>query len=188
MQAWLGGRTLGLLVAASFAMTLNFAVLASLGLFAGNLQGRSLAILIAVAWTLCLAVWALGLVWARRNPSATSGVDGASADSEADDRFREAQHEYLKGHWIEAETLVSQLLRNRPQDVEARILLAAIQRRTARPEEAKRLLAGLRAGADALAWRLEIDWELERLSLEQTAKQSEREFALDGAGVTARAA
>lgn len=188
MQAWFGGRTLGLVVAASFAMTLNFAVLATLGSFAGNLQGRSLAILIAVAWTLCFSVWAGGMFWSRRNALLTSGADGVPADSEADDRFREAQHEYLKGHWIEAETLVSQLLRNRSQDVEARILLAAIQRRTGRPEEAKRLLAGLRAGADALAWRLEIERELERLDLEQTARQSERESALDGAVGAARAA
>ena len=184
-QAWFGGRTLGLLVAASFAMALNFAVLATLGSFAGNLEGRSLAILNAAAWTLCFSVWVGGMFWARRNALLTSGADGVSADSEADDRFREAQHEYLKGHWIEAETLVAQLLRNRPQDIEARVLLAAIQRRTGRPEEAKRLLAGLRAGADALAWRLEIDRELERLGLEQTAKPSERE---SGAVVTARAA
>ena len=52
------------------------------------------------------------------------------ADPQLDDWFREAQHEYLKGHWIAAETQLTRLLARQPADAEARLLLASLQRRS----------------------------------------------------------
>ena len=46
----------------------------------------------------------------------------STSDPQLDEWFCEAQTEYLKGHWFEAETLLARLLSQRPDDVEGRLL------------------------------------------------------------------
>src|SRR5947199_9405313 len=76
--------------------------------------------------------------------------------------FREAQQEYLKGHWIEAELLIRRLLKLAPAHVEARLLLASIERRSQRLDEAKGSMLDLRRIAGE-KWQLEIEMDLRQI-------------------------
>jgi hypothetical protein len=70
----------------------------------------------------------------------------------------------LKGHWIEAETQLSKLLVQQPDDVEARLLLASIQRRTRRLAAARKTLIRLNGQESAAHWTMEIHAELARIT------------------------
>jgi hypothetical protein len=83
-------------------------------------------------------------------------------DPQIDDWFREAQHEYLKGHWIAAETMLTRLLSQQPADTEARLLLASVQRRSGARSQARQTLIELQPVA--ARWQWEIDAELSQLA------------------------
>jgi hypothetical protein len=123
------------------------------------------------AWVLVLGFWIVGYRQGRlelaqlRSPPATD-------DPQLEAWFREAQSKYLKGHWIEAETLVSRLLACRADDIEARLLLASICRRTGRLAEARKTLHTLKQLDSAANWRLEITTELQQLTELETNDQS----------------
>ena len=82
-----------------------------------------------------------------------------------DDRglFIQAQAEYLKGHWFEAETLLRRILRHCSRDADALLMLATLYRRTKRWDEARRQLDRLDRLDGSRKWRLEIAQERERL-------------------------
>jgi len=97
---------------------------------------------------------------------------GPARDEQVEAWFVEAQRHYLRGHWIEAETLVGRLLARRPDDVEARLLLASIERRTGRRAEARATLRRLRDCPPAAGWRFEIEAEMRQL--EEREAEAER--------------
>jgi thioredoxin-like negative regulator of GroEL len=80
--------------------------------------------------------------------SAPSAID--------EDLFNAAQNEYLKGNWYEAEVALNRLLDGNILDVEARLMLASLLRRTGRGDEAATQLARLSRTDGAERWRLEI--------------------------------
>jgi cytochrome c-type biogenesis protein CcmH/NrfG len=77
--------------------------------------------------------------------------------------FIQAQAEYLKGHWFEAETLLGQLLENQDSDVDAQLMLATLYRRTGRIEDGRRKLQELERMDGANKWVLEMAREREML-------------------------
>ena len=157
---WLRGRWAGLLEAATFAGALNFALIATFGpadWAASSLWMRG------AAWVLVLGFWVLGIrrglgELSRPRPAATP------VQPQLDEWFQQAQTEYLRGHWIEAETLLSKLLVQRPHDAEARLLLASILRRTARLAGARKTLTEMSSDESAARWTWEIQAELARIS------------------------
>jgi predicted Zn-dependent protease len=74
----------------------------------------------------------------------------------AEAMFREALREYLRASWFEAEQILGRLLRLQPRDVEARLMLATLLRRTGRDSEALEQLDRLELLADASQWAREI--------------------------------
>jgi cytochrome c-type biogenesis protein CcmH/NrfG len=100
-----------------------------------------------------------------------SGEAQQAAEMEA--ALVEAQHEYLKGHWLEAELTISRMLAKHPTDVEARLLLASIERRTRRFNEAKQALAALAADERATKWLPEIAAEIEQIGELQSENDSQ---------------
>jgi len=157
---WVRGRWGGLLTAAAFAGLLNFALIATL---AGDLLpigGVSRSLTAVGVWTLVLGFWVLGVRSGRRELSGSED----SKSSETDAWLREAQTHYLKAHWIEAETLLAKMLVQRPAEVEARLLLATILRRTGQTAEARRRLTELASEPAATGWKWEIDRELARIA------------------------
>jgi hypothetical protein len=185
LQAWLLGSPRGLFWAISFAATLNVALLATEGSPLGFVGENWRVAAVTVAWTLCLTVWVSGLRHERLNLALTARSEESHR---ADDSFREAQRQYLKGHWIESETLIADMLRSHSCDVEAQLLLAAIQRRTGRQVEARKLLSSLSQEPCALGWRLEIDRELEYLAYEQNAPRAPLDVRVGNERPSARAA
>ena len=154
-QLWLDGAWTGLLLAALGSGLLNLLVL-STWVWSEMLTQRQLQ----TGW------WILGIAWAgaavvswrvrgRRQARVTAPANEAA--------FPAAMDEYLRGHWFEAESLVARLLAINPADVEARLLLATVLRRTRRYAEARGQLDVLERLQAAAAWRQEITNERQRL-------------------------
>lgn len=156
---WLRGRWGGLIAAIAFGLLLNFAVVRTFGplempvVLAGGASP-------VAAWVLVLGFWVVG-VWLGRCELTPSKV---AVNPQFDEWFREAQTAYLKGHWIEAETLLSKLLAKRPGDVEGQLLLASVQRRRGQLTEARHTLSQLNQIESAARWTLEIHTEQRRIA------------------------
>ena len=159
-QAWRLGSVRGLGLAIAFAAGLNLALVCSLVWPRWPVASLPAGSTAAIVWVWVLGLWIVGIRWTARSWRELC-PPRASADPQIDDWFREAQHEYLKGHWIEAESLLTRLLARQPADVEARLLLASVQRRRSNRDQAKRTLTELQAAAPQ--WQLEIDTELKQL-------------------------
>jgi predicted Zn-dependent protease len=85
--------------------------------------------------------------------------------------FIQAQGEYLKGHWFEAERLALQRVAVHPSDVESQLLLAAIYRRMKRLDEARRRLQAVARYDGSQKWGLEVS--LEKRWLDQLEEELE---------------
>ena len=157
---WLRGRWTGLLGAAVFAGALNFVLIAT---FAPEAWGLTSFWMRGAAWVLVLGFWVLGI---RRGLGELSRPRRAAApvQPQLDEWFRQAQTEYLRGHWIEAETLLARLLVQQPDDAEARLLLASIQRRTGRLAASRKTLTEMSSDETATRWTWEIQAELARIN------------------------
>jgi hypothetical protein len=174
-RAWVLGRWDGLMLGAAFAAALNTGLVATF--IWREWSAIALAGPIAAgAWALVLGFWTWGVVWVRQDWPRLQGRRD-EADAEHETLFREAQHEYLKGHWLEAEAIVRGLLAKQPNDVEGRLLLASIERRARRWNEATRTLVELREDAAAAAWLQEIESELKQLKDCQAESNGEQRRA-----------
>jgi hypothetical protein len=149
---WLKGRWVGLLEALAFAVLLNASLAAS------SLGPERIGFtLFSVIWLVVAAAWCAGF-WRnlRQLPELLAPSPAASS---VVDLYPEAQAEYLKGHWFEAETLLARQLQSSPEDVECRLLLATLYRRTKRPEDAERQLRRLEQCETSYRWQFEIQQE-----------------------------
>lgn len=178
-QAWILGSLRGLGLAIAFGMALNLALVSSLVWPQWPIVGGPAGATAVAAWVCVLGLWVLGLIWTQRTwlrlcpPSAV-------ADPQIEEWFREAQIHYLKGHWIEAETLLARLLARQPADSEARLLLASVQRRARQWSQARKTLNELREQSTAARWQREIEIELSQLAeLEQTEPTTETTASSD---------
>jgi hypothetical protein len=158
-RAWVFGKWEGVLLAGLFAAALNTALLTTF------VSGKTIqnSAVIASAWVAVLGFLTVGFWWRARDLSRMRLTKQSSANRD-ESLLIEAQQNYLKGHWIEAESIVVQMLALDSADIEARLLLASVQRRTLRPAEARRTLAELQSHPAATKWQLEIESELAQLS------------------------
>jgi predicted Zn-dependent protease len=124
-------------------------------------------------WVVLLGGWSWAvLVSSRRMPylMGQRHRDGTEA------LFREAQTEYLKGNWYQAQSLLEQVLRQNASDVDAGLMLVSLNRHVRRVAEANEQLTRLRRLDLAGKWSLEIEREsvlLERLETD-TAPAAEQ--------------
>ena len=81
--------------------------------------------------------------------------------------FNQAQREYLKGHWEETEILLNRRLAKQPRDVEARLLLATMFRRSLRLEESLEQLDVMQRFDESARWLFEINRERELIELDR---------------------
>jgi hypothetical protein len=164
---WVQGRWDGLATAVAFTILLNGALATT---FAGQPSAVTPRWAVPVAaWVLVLVLWVLA-TWLARTPS------GAAAPR-FEELLREAQTQYLKGHWLEAESLLGKLLKESPGDLEGRLLLASVWRRTGRAAQARRLLTELRSDESAGRWLWEIEGELTRIVSVSSGDESQRRAA-----------
>jgi hypothetical protein len=167
---WLRGGWIDLLLAVAFAAALNFALVTTL--VWPQLVSRQLP-----AWGVPAAAWVLVLwlgVMGRGRASRMLALQAARSlqpDEVSDSLLRDAQTEYLKGHWLEAKSQLVKLLSRRPGDAEGRLLLASVYRRSGELELAGQQLAELSSLPAAVRWREEMEHEREKLA-EQPAPQA----------------
>ena len=118
-----------------------------------------------MVWTVLVAtIWGLSL--SRLNKDARIACPVAEKEWDRG-LFIDAQGEYLRGHWFEAESLLVGCLGVEPRDDAARLLLASVYRRAGDLEKATEQLDLVR---DHRAWQ----WELrqERLQVKKSIEQA----------------
>lgn len=155
---WHQGRWDGLAIAMAFGLAVQLALLRT---FAPAAIPNFLAATVSplVAWTCVLSLWVMGVWFGSREETPAAAVQ----DPQIDQWLREAQAEYLKGHWIEAEAVLWRLLARQPDDVEGLLLLASIQRRTRQRDKAGKTLKQLAEHQRAVRWGWEIRIEEQRI-------------------------
>lgn len=153
-QLWVGGRWSGF----------GLAIVAALGLQTILLTGWVWDELSRPFWIGCgaaaLAVlWLFGFATGRRWSQQQHDEEPAAAG----DLFPTALTEYLQGNWFVAEENCRRLIHTRRSDVEARLLLVSLLRRTSRKDEARSELDALAKFDGAARWQWEMAEERRRL-------------------------
>ena len=138
--------------AIAFAALLNLALLASF--FRSDAVSHVWRLGI---WGSAVVFWLFGVWRGLRQRTPAGDADWAQNQQ---DLFIRAQSEYLRGHWVEAQTLLEQLIRRDPEDVESHLLLASVYRRTQRIDLSRCQLRQVQDMAGAARWRFEIGREL----------------------------
>ena len=117
--------------------------------------------LLTVGWLALGVLWLLSVIGAR-GTAQRSTEDGEHQPAE--DLFRSAQGEYLRGNWFQAEAILLRMLERDARDAEARLLLATLFRHTKRYKESREQLAHLSRFESAEKWNEEIAHERELLT------------------------
>lgn len=154
-ELWLQGRVSALAMAVAFSGLLQGMMLTSF--VWPELAPTSVC---AAGWIALLCIWlfAFGVSW-RRMPY----LAGERHRECTDALFREAQTEYLKGNWYQAQSLLEQVLGQNVADVDAGLMLASLYRRVRRMGEAKEQLRRLGRFELSEKWKLEMQREFEQL-------------------------
>ena len=147
-QLWQRGFVAGLVLAAGCAILLNLLLLASF-VWVELLSPLHLRL----GWLAIGSMWTASAILSARYAGGEAAPRGAVS---TEGLFREALSEYLQRSWFEAERILGRLLHLDPRDVEARLLLATLLRRTRRYQESLDQLARLELLRDAQGWTLEI--------------------------------
>ena len=167
-RLWMRGSWSALALAIGFSVLLNIALVAT---FAWpTLLGDTFP---AVAWPIIIVIWVISVVVSYRMIGSWSSPPAMAAETkvaekgefleenESDTLFNRAQGEYLKGNWLDAESLLKRRLHHNDRDVESRLLLATLYRHTRRLELARAELASLKRFDETIHWHFEIRNEYE---------------------------
>jgi hypothetical protein len=153
-RLWLRGDWSSLAAAVAFGAAVNLVLVSSF------VWPEWLPVpLVTLGWLTVMGVWCFSAIRSYRSLPELSDTTGV------DDRglFLQAQDEYLKGHWFEAESLLQQVVRGSPRDVDAHLMLATLFRHTRRIDEAHERLRQLERLDGAERWRWEIAHERQLL-------------------------
>lgn len=158
-RLWIHGEVSALRGALVFAALLNFALMTTF-----LWPWRFPLVLPVALWSLVVPIWAVSFwsTW-RRFPEPLE-----EKATIYEDLFLRAQAEYLRGDYFAAEAALDRLIRRRPQDIEARLLLAGVYRRTGRFDMARKHLRRL-ARTGGAKWALEVSRELALIDRSQQA-------------------
>ena len=163
-QLWLSGAWWGLAIGCSFAWLMNLAILSTWDWT----ELVSPTVRMGV-WVLLGMVWLASMILSFRQ---LLGFAPANAAEKVEALFRRAGREYLRGNWIEAERLLGQVIQLNRHDVDARLMLASLLRRTGQTAEAAQCLRHLEAIDGAEKWRCEIERERNLLHEQLHPQQS----------------
>ncbi|HUE69587.1 MAG TPA: hypothetical protein VMP01_01760 [Pirellulaceae bacterium] len=183
---WLRGGWTDLGLAVAFAAALNFALVTTFvwpQLISRDLPAWGVPL---AAWVLVLWFWVMGRGRAVRL-LALEAAKSLQPDDVSEALLRDAQSEYLKGHWLEARSLLVRLLSRRPGDVEARLLLVSVLRRSGEMDLAGQQLVELSRLPAARRWQEEMQQERRKLARPNAPKIRQRDDC-DGPATISRAA
>ena len=155
--AWMRGRVCSLLIALGFAVVLEVALLTSVvwPLWLGRNT-------VAVVWFCVVVYWLIGAL-----PFFVRGTLGSRdlnfGNRQRLDLFRQAQREYLRGDWFQAEQRLHGLLAADETDVVVQLMLASLYRRIDRPERAERHLDLVAQYDQPGKWQWEVSQQRRQL-------------------------
>ncbi|MCE5302518.1 MAG: hypothetical protein LLF97_05340 [Planctomycetaceae bacterium] len=118
-------------------------------------------------WIGFAAVWLASVAWSGRQCVRRAALERIDGDQ---DPFGEAIDHYLRGDYFQTEQTLERLLRRNPRDLDARLMLAGVLRRTGRRMEAMEQLDMLSTMEGAGRWELEMQRERELLAKARTPK------------------
>jgi tetratricopeptide (TPR) repeat protein len=154
LNLWYRGDLYALAVSILFATILNIAMLGTL------------------VWPEWLSPWFVRGLWTLLASSTiwsfvasyffASGLQRSLPSVECDSLFAEAQSDYLRGQYFEAEATLHRILSMGYEDVEAALLLASVLRRTGRFRQAIDCLERLERLDRSRQWSQEIEVERRR--------------------------
>jgi len=147
-QLWWRGDWRGLLTAVCFALAVNLGLLASF-VWLDWFPGWA----VTGGWIAALGYW-LASIW--HGHRWLTDFRGDCQNPAREHLFVQAQTEYLRGHWLEAEALLKRLAAEPAGDAEAQLTLATLYRRTRRFAEAETMLEQLERTDEARPWLTEI--------------------------------
>ena len=156
-RIWRDGAVSGLFAALGFAILLNVSFLTTW--IWSDLLPEGVRVLL---WSVTAFAWMIGWVDSNRflaNHRRVSAQDGQL------DLFLAARGEYLRCEWGRSEDLLCSILHENPRDVEARLMLATLNRHQGRIPEAREHLRRLQRLERAGDWNMEIEREWRQLSL-----------------------
>jgi hypothetical protein len=116
--------------------------------------------------------------WTRRDTRKKVPNAQRGDNQRGDDLMSEVHEYYLQRNWFEAEKRLKRMIRRNPRDVDARLILASVLRRSDRPEDAASQLDRLERIEGIDRWRWEIDRE--RRILDDSTSLSEPDETEDG--------
>jgi tetratricopeptide (TPR) repeat protein len=163
---WYRGQASSLFVAAGFSVLFNLALVSTFlwPWFFGET-------FLLVTWPILLLFWTSSACMTYKSlPDlmSVSPIPSPPQDSSSipnDTLFIQAQSEYLKGHWPEAESLLRRNLQTSPRDIEARLLLATLLRHSRRLDDASEELENLLKYDQSINWISEIRREQKLIDL-----------------------
>lgn len=163
-------------------MAIGFAILLNLALVSTFLWPNALGTTFpTVVWPTLVLVW-IASCWVTFRSLPDVMAVGSQARENSDDLshtlFNQAQREYLRGNWPEAETLLQKRLENQPRDIESRLLLATLLRHSRRLHAAELELNTIQKFDEAVNWEFEIRRERQLIDL---IEEAEREDNIDEA-------
>lgn len=151
-RLWHHGDLTALGTAIAFAVLLNLMLLASFILPEGTWNSWR-----GYGWAMLVAFWTFGVWQAARHQASSRDLPQVHNQQ---DLFIRAQAEYLRGRWVEAQSLLEQLIRHNPGDIESHLLLSSVFRRSRRIDLSRKQLRRLHEFEGAAQWRFEIEREL----------------------------
>jgi hypothetical protein len=163
-QMWLYGTWSGLAVALGAAALLDVLLLVSFGWT--ELIGSGIR---NIMWPTLAVAWIAAAIWSRKECRRQAVV--ASPEAE-EDSFHQALDHYLKGDHYQTEQILEGLLRRNVRDLDARLMLATVLRRTKRLDEASEHLDMLACFEGAEKWEQEIQAERDLLAEAKTETAS----------------
>lgn len=144
---WYRGVSRSLLLAVLFSWLVSLLILAT---FVWPMWFQ--VWLVRLSWLAVSSSWLVSVLWSHW----TLGRLIGSSDKDAQGAFVQAQEEYLRGNWFEAEAILLDLLQQFPRDAEALLLLVGVLRHTQRWQPALRRLDQLDTLDTAAPWKFEI--------------------------------
>lgn len=148
--AWFRGVARGLVVALVFTWCICWLLLATF-----VWPDWISVVILRLLWIFAIGTWFVSMI---RNCLTLPGLL-ASSDARSSQLLVEAQGDYLRGNWFEAEAKLLQVLHLHSRDAESLLLLAGVLRRTKRHPAALRRLGQLELLDSAAGWYFEIQRE-----------------------------
>lgn len=172
-RSWTKGDWSSLALAITFAAMLNLALVTSFKW--PEMLGDGFATMI---WPILAAVWIVSAMISHQELYTRQKRPQTAADLSPvpDTLFIQAQREYLRGNWADAESMLRRRLQFRVRDVESRLLLATLLRHRQRYVDASVELDTLARFDESEAWKFELERERQLLEFDQQ-QPSETESA-----------